>query len=33
MDHVLGKQAGGDRRSIGRVSEVVADVLNDLSLF
>jgi len=30
---ILKKLAGGDRRSIGRVSEVVADVLNDPTLF
>ncbi|MBC8248085.1 MAG: hypothetical protein H8E90_00270 [Anaerolineales bacterium] len=30
---VLKKLAGGDRRSIGRVGEVVADVLNDPTLF
>jgi hypothetical protein len=30
---VLQKLAGGDRRSIGRVSEVVAEVLNDPYLF
>ncbi len=33
MNDVLKKLGGGDRRSIGRVSEVVADVLNDSSLF
>ncbi len=33
MNDVLRKLAGGDRRSIGRVSEVVADVLNDPTLF
>jgi len=33
MKDVLKKLEGGDRRSIGRVSEVVADVLNDPSLF
>ena len=33
MNDVLKKLEGGDRRSIGRVSEVVADVLNDSSLF
>ena len=33
MNNVLKKLEGGDRRSIGRVSEVVADVLNDPSLF
>ncbi len=33
MNDVLIKLAGGDRRSIGRVSEVVADVLNDPTLF
>ena len=33
MHDVLKKLAGGDRRSIGRVSEVVAEVLNDPSLF
>ena len=31
--YVLQKLTGGDRRSIGRVSEVVADVLNDPTLF
>jgi len=30
---VLKKLEGGDRRSIGRVNEVVADVLNDPTLF
>jgi hypothetical protein len=30
---ILHKLAGGDRRSIGRADEVVADVLVDLSLF
>ena len=33
MDNVLDKLKGGDRRSIGRVSEVVADVLDDPALF
>jgi hypothetical protein len=33
MNDVLQKLEGGDRRSIGRVSEVVTDVLNDPSLF
>ena len=33
MNDVLKKLAGGDRRSIGRVSEIVAEVLNDSSLF
>ena len=33
LHDVLKKLAGGDRRSIGRVSEVVAEVLNDPSLF
>ena len=33
MNDVLKKLEGGDRRSIGRVSEVVADMLNDPSLF
>ncbi len=33
MDGVLQKLAGGDRRSIGRVDEVVVDVLNDPTLF
>jgi hypothetical protein len=33
MDDVLQKLTGGDRRSIGRVSEVVADVFNDPALF
>jgi hypothetical protein len=32
MNDVLKKLEGGDRRSIGRVSEVVTDVLNDPSL-
>ena len=32
MNDVLKKLEGGDRRSIGRVSEVVAEVLNDPSL-
>jgi hypothetical protein len=32
MDDVLKKLEGGDRRSIGRVSEVVAEVFNDPSL-
>ena len=30
---ILKKLSGGDRRSIGRVSEVVADVLDDPTLF
>ena len=30
---ILKKLSGGDRRSIGRVSEVVTDVLNDPTLF
>ena len=30
---ILKKLSGGDRRSIGRVSEVVADVLDDHTLF
>lgn len=33
MNEILDKLAGGDRRSVGRVSEVVADVLDDPSLF
>lgn len=33
MNDVLKKLKGSDRRSIGRVSEIVADVLNDPSLF
>ena len=33
MEKILGKLSGGDRRSIGRVDEVVADVLRDPSLF
>lgn len=33
MNGILKKLAGGDRRSIGRVDEVVAEVLNDPSLF
>jgi hypothetical protein len=33
MNDVLKKLEGGDRRSIGRVSEVVADVFNAPSLF
>jgi hypothetical protein len=33
MGDVLKKLEGGDRRSIGRVDEVVAEVLNDPSLF
>jgi hypothetical protein len=33
MDDILCKLEGGDRRSIGRVDEVVADVLKDPSLF
>jgi hypothetical protein len=33
LNDVLKKLAGGDRRSIGRVSEIVAEVLNDSSLF
>jgi hypothetical protein len=33
MKEILSKLAGGDRRSIGRSGEVVADVLADLSLF
>ena len=33
MNDVLRRLEGGDRRSIGRVSQVVADVLNDPSLF
>jgi hypothetical protein len=33
MNDVLKKLSGGDRRSIGRVGEVVAEVLNDPSLF
>jgi hypothetical protein len=33
LNDVLKKLAGGDRRSIGRVSEIVAEVLNEPSLF
>jgi len=33
LHDVLKKLAGGDRRSIGRVDKVVAEVLNDPSLF
>jgi hypothetical protein len=33
LNDILKKLAGGDRRSIGRVSEIVAEVLNDSSLF
>jgi len=33
MNDVLKKLEGGDRRSIGRANQVVADVLNDPSLF
>ena len=33
MDDVLKKLEGGDRRSIGKANEVVAEVLNDPSLF
>ena len=33
MNDVLKKLAGGDRRSIGRANEVVADVLHDPTLF
>ena len=33
MENILKKLEGGDRRSIGRVNEVVAEVLNDPSLF
>jgi len=33
MNDVLKKLEGGDRRSIGRANKVVADVLNDPSLF
>ncbi|HYN88835.1 MAG TPA: hypothetical protein VER55_09905 [Ardenticatenaceae bacterium] len=33
MHEVVAKLAGGDRRSIGRVDEVVADVLNERALF
>ena len=33
MNDVLKKLEGGDRRSIGRVSEVVAEVVNNPSLF
>ncbi len=33
MEHILDKLAGGDRRSIGRVNEVIADVLADPTLF
>jgi hypothetical protein len=33
VSDLLGKLQGGDRRSIGRADEVVADVLNDPALF
>jgi hypothetical protein len=33
MQEVLNKLAGGDRRSIGKSNEVVADVMRDPSLF
>ncbi len=33
MDEILKKLRGGDRRSIGRANEVVADMLDDPSLF
>jgi len=33
MENYLEKLAGGDRRSIGRVDEVVAEVLADTSIF
>lgn len=33
METILSKLMGGDRRSIGRSNEVVADVLNDPALF
>jgi hypothetical protein len=33
MEELLTKLAGGDLRSIGRADEVVAEVLDDLSLF
>jgi len=33
VEHILDKLAGGDRRSIGRVNEVIADVLADPTLF
>jgi len=33
VDDVLRKLAGGDRRSVGRVDEVIADVLSDPTLF
>jgi HEAT repeat protein len=33
MKQILGKLVGGDRRSIGRSNEVVADVLKNPSLF
>ena len=33
MDNILEKLRGGDRRSIGKANEVVADVLEDPSLF
>jgi hypothetical protein len=33
MDNILNKLTGGDRRSIGRVGEVVEDVLDDPTLF
>jgi hypothetical protein len=33
MEHILQKLEGGDRRSVGRVDEVIAQVLDDPSLF
>jgi len=33
VENVLDKLKGGDRRSIGRVGEVIADVLDDPALF
>ena len=33
VNDILKKLSGGDRRSIGRASEVVADVLDDPTLF
>jgi len=33
MENVLDKLKGGDRRSIGRVDEVIVDVLDDPALF
>ncbi len=33
MSDILEKLKGGDRRSIGRVNEVVSDVINNAALF